>query len=141
NLLSGDDGNDFLSASIARNDVLGQSNAASGNNTLDGGVGNDTLLADYSSGNNLLNGGDGNDFLFVITALGNNTLDGGNGSDIIKGGNRSDTIRGGNGNDTLYGGDGTDTFAFNNYSEGVDRLYDFNATNELIQVSADNFGG
>ena len=42
---------------------------------------------------------------------------------------------------SLYGGTGIDTFAFTNYSEGLDRIYDFNATNELIQVSADNFGG
>ncbi len=141
NLLSGDDGNDFLSASIARNEGLGQSNAASGNNTLDGGVGNDTLFADYSTGNSLLNGGDGNDFLSAITALGNDTLDGGNGNDTIKGGNGNDILAGGNGNDSLYGGNGIDTFAFTNYSEGVDRVYDFNATNERIQVSADNFGG
>ncbi|MEH2363578.1 MAG: calcium-binding protein [Nostoc sp.] len=142
NLLFGNDGNDFLSASIATNDFLGQYfTASSGNNTLDGGAGNDTLLADYSPGNNLFNGGNGNDFLSAIVALGNNTLDGGNGNDTIKGGNGNDILAGGNGNDSLYGGTGIDTFAFNNYSEGVDKLYDFNATNELIQVSADNFSG
>ncbi|MHC5827391.1 MAG: calcium-binding protein, partial [Nostoc sp.] len=48
---------------------------------------------------------------------------------------------GGLGNDTLYGGAGTDTFVFKSYNEGIDRLYDFKATNELIQVSAAGFGG
>ncbi|MEH2369984.1 beta strand repeat-containing protein [Nostoc sp.] len=181
NLVSGDDGNDFLSASIASNDFLGQDFAASGNNTLDGGAGNDTLNINYSRGDNLLSGGNGNDslsasevfgnntlnggdgndylnidyskgknllsgdngndFLSAITALGNNTLDGGNGNDTIKGGNGNDYLTGGFGNDSLYGGDGTDTFSFNNYSEGVDRLYDFNAANEVIQVERDSFGG
>jgi Ca2+-binding RTX toxin-like protein len=132
NLLSGDDGNDYLSASIATNDFLGGAFAASGNNTLDGGAGNDTLRAEYSKGDNLLSGGDGNDTLIASGASGNNTLYGGNGNDILTGGK---------GNDTIYGGAGTDTFAFNSYNEGVDQLYDFNATNELIQVSASGFGG
>ncbi len=72
------------------------------------------------------------------------------------GSNGNDTLSGGYGynnysfyhelsdNDTLYGGDGTDTFFFhsiNNNEEGIDRVYDFNATNELIQVSAAGFGG
>ncbi|WP_229456015.1 hypothetical protein [Nostoc sp. CHAB 5715] len=50
-------------------------------------------------------------------------------------------MMGGNGNDTLYGGNGADTFAFNSYNEGVDSIYDFNANNEFIQVSAAGFGG
>ncbi|MHC5755194.1 MAG: beta strand repeat-containing protein [Nostoc sp.] len=181
NLVSGDDGNDFLSASIASNDFLGQDFAASGNNTLDGGAGNDTLNINYSRGDNLLSGGngndslsaseafgnntlnggdgndylnidyskgknllsgdDGNDFLSAINVLGNNTLDGGNGNDTIKGGNGNDYLTGGFGNDGLYGGDGTDTFAFKSYTEGVDRLYDFNATNEVIQILTAGFSG
>ncbi|MGF1939317.1 MAG: hypothetical protein RM347_034060 [Nostoc sp. ChiQUE02] len=90
------------------------------------------MIVDYSTGKNLLSGGDGNDTLSAYSALGNNTLDGGFGNDILTGGF---------GNDTLYGNNGTDTFAFNSFNQGVDRLYDFNATNELIQVSATGFGG
>ncbi|MGF2037061.1 MAG: hypothetical protein RMZ43_017380 [Nostoc sp. CmiVER01] len=33
------------------------------------------------------------------------------------------------------------TIAFNSFNEGIDRLYNFDATNELIQVSAAGFGG
>ena len=32
-------------------------------------------------------------------------------------------------------------FVYNSYNQGVDSIYDFNATNELIQVSAAGFGG
>ncbi|MCC5624115.1 calcium-binding protein [Nostoc sp. CHAB 5715] len=96
---------------------------------------NDSLSVAGSSGDNLLDGGDGNDdlstgdyfynpdpvSLILYTSSGNNTLNGGTG------------------NDTLIGGSGTDTFVFNSFNEGIDSLYDFNATNELIQVSAAGF--
>nr|WP_322686498.1 hypothetical protein [Nostoc sp. DedQUE07] len=40
-----------------------------------------------------------------------------------------------------YGNRGTDTFAFNSYDNfSVNTIYDFNAINELIQVSS-SFGG
>ena len=78
----------------------------------------------------------------IVGSKGNDTLNGGNaGNDTILGGAGNDILTGGNGNDILYGNGGTDTFAFNNYNEGVDIIYDFNATNELIQVSANDFGG
>ncbi|MEH2069961.1 MAG: calcium-binding protein [Nostoc sp.] len=133
NLLDGGDGNDTLFASGYKYDGVDQVyRRASGNNTLNGGAGDDVLNADYSSGKNLLFGGDGNDTLSASSALGNNTFYGGFGNDYLTGGF---------GNDTLYGGDGADIFTFNSFNEGVDSLYDFNATNELIQVSAAGFGG
>ncbi|MEH2199756.1 calcium-binding protein [Nostoc sp.] len=131
NLLSGGDGNDYLSASGTSLDYDSGAYAASGNNTLKGGGGNDSLNIDYSSGDNLLFGGDNNDLLSAIGALGN-ALDGGNGNDILIGGK---------GNDSLYGGNGNDAFVFNSYNQGIDTIYDFNATNELIQVLAAGFGG
>ncbi|BDI20179.1 hypothetical protein ANSO36C_59810 [Nostoc cf. commune SO-36] len=156
NLLSGDDGNDSLNISGGYSD-----SRSSGNNTLNGGAGDDTLSAGGSTGDNLLSGGDGNDSLDIsgnsnysydTRSSGKNTLNGGAGSDtlnasgstgenLLSGGDGNDILTGGNGNDSLYGGDGTDTFAFNSYNEGVDSIYDFNATNELIQVSATGFGG
>ncbi|MEH1789452.1 MAG: calcium-binding protein [Nostoc sp.] len=142
NLLNGGDGNDTLDISgyysyTPDNDPhefrdlsITYDSRSSGNNTLNGGAGNDYLNASGSTGNNLLNGGTGNDTL--IGGAGNDTLIGDTGNDILTGGN---------GNDTLYGGDGIDTFAFNSYHEGIDSIYDFNASNELIQVSATGFGG
>ncbi len=139
-----------------------------GNNTLNGGAGDDTLKASGSIGNNLLFGGDGNDYLDIFgfserpyfdsysdsTSYGDNLLDGGDGNDTLSasgalgnntlnGGNGDDILTGGNGNDRLYGGGGTDTFAFNSFNEGIDTIYDFNPTNELIRVSPGyyNFGG
>ena len=53
----------------------------------------------------------------------------------------NNTFNGGFGNDILTGDNGTDTFVFNSYNEGFDIIYEFNATNELIQVSAAGFGG
>ncbi|MEH2138967.1 hypothetical protein [Nostoc sp.] len=122
NILSGEDGNDFLDVEDSE-----------GYNTVNGGGGDDYLSAFFASGNNTLNGGAGNDSLNATSSTGDNFLFGGNGNDILTSGN---------GNDTLYGGDGTDTFAFNGYSEkGIATIYDFNAANELIQVSATYFGG
>ncbi|MEH1938662.1 MAG: calcium-binding protein [Nostoc sp.] len=164
NLLSGGDGNDTLFADGSlryyRKDLI-SADAISGNNTLNGGTGNDTLNVNFSTGDNLLSGGDGNDSLSasayfdnskVYAASGNNTLNGGAGNDtlsassstgdnLLSGDDGNDILTGGNGNDSLYGGNGIDTFAFNSYNQGVDRLNDFNATNEVIQVSATGFGG
>ncbi|MEH2067496.1 MAG: calcium-binding protein [Nostoc sp.] len=144
NLLSGGDGNDSLSISgyyeytpddnpyEPRNLSNTYDSRSSGNNTLSGGVGNDNLSASGSTGSNLLDGGDGNDTLIASNATGKNTL---------KGGNGNDTLTGGKSNDSLYGGGGIDTFVFNSFNEGVDRIFDFNTTNEVIRVSAAGFGG
>ncbi|PHM05985.1 calcium-binding protein [Nostoc sp. 'Peltigera malacea cyanobiont' DB3992] len=91
-----------------------------GNDTLSGNGGNDTII-----------GGAGNDSLSAGSAYsGNNLLSGDDGNDILTGGP---------GNDSLYGGTGTDTFVFDSYYGSVDTIYDFNATNDLIQVSAAGF--
>ncbi len=125
NLLDGGAGNDFLSISgyYQGNEYDYSDFRSSGKNTLNGGIGNDILNAEGSTGNNLLDGGDGNDVLTAINATGNNTF------------------KGGNGNDTLTGGSGIDTFVFNSFNEGIDRIINFNATNEVIRVSAAGFGG
>ncbi|MHC5717319.1 MAG: calcium-binding protein, partial [Nostoc sp.] len=160
NLLFGGDGNDFLNIS-GRNsseNASYQDNQSSGNNTLYGGIGNDTLTASGSIRNNLLFGGDGNDFLNISgssssseddfsqedsRSSGNNTLYGGIGNDTLtaSGSTGNNLLSGGDGNDYLTGGDGNDTFAFNSYKEGSDTLYNFNTTKDLIQVSANGFGG
>jgi Ca2+-binding RTX toxin-like protein len=167
NFLSGGDGNDYVDVSGSNEYTrAGADSRSTGKNTLQGGAGDDTLGASGSTGDNLLSGGDGNDYLDISGSIssfgsfyssdsrssGNNTLKGGAGDDTLRaggstgnnnldGGNGNDILTGGNGNDILIGEDGTDTFAFNSYNEGVDTIYDFNATNELIQVSATGFGG
>ncbi|RCJ16672.1 hypothetical protein A6S26_32870 [Nostoc sp. ATCC 43529] len=144
NLLSGGDGNDSLSIygyyeytpydnPYSPRDLSNTYDSrSSGKNTLSGGAGNDTLSAGGSIGNNLLDGGYGNDILTASNATGKNTL---------KGGNGNDTLSGGKGNDSLIGGSGIDRFVFNSLNEGVDKIYDFNTANEVIQVSAAGFGG
>ncbi|AFZ58820.1 Calx-beta domain-containing protein [Anabaena cylindrica] len=90
-----------------------------GNNTLNGGEGND-FLSVVEGENNTLNGGNGNDRLFVVEGN-NNTLNGDAGDDelyVIEG--SFNTLKGGIGNDflktssltgnnTLEGGEGHDT--------------------------------
>ncbi|MBD2535110.1 calcium-binding protein [Nostoc flagelliforme FACHB-838] len=95
-----------------------------------GSNGNDTIYGG-NGGNDTIIGGAGNDFL-TSGYLGNSTLDGGNGNDILYGGV---------GNNNLYGGAGSDTFTFYYYNQGVSSIYDFNASNELIEVQAATFGG
>ncbi|MEH1838338.1 MAG: calcium-binding protein [Nostoc sp.] len=77
----------------------------------------------------------------IVGTNGNDTLSGYGENDTIIGGAGNDILTGGYGNDSLYAGAGTDTFVFNSFNEGIDQLYDFNATNELIQVSATGFDG
>ena len=79
-------------------------------NTLYGGNGDDTLIA-LGDGNNLMygdemDGGTGNDLM--IAGNGQNTMYGGEGSDFIVAGDGNNSIRGGTGKDTIYAGSGND---------------------------------
>ncbi|WP_267868521.1 calcium-binding protein [Nostoc sp. CHAB 5836] len=86
-----------------------------------------------SNGNDTLSASAG--YYWIYGDNDNDTIDGGKGDDMLSGGH-------GDGNDSLIGGDGTDTFAFGyGFDQKIDTIYDFNATNELIQVSAYHFGG
>ncbi|MFN6528603.1 calcium-binding protein [Nostoc sp. ChiSLP03a] len=154
-LIVGSNGNDTLDAG---ND---------GNDTIDGGKGDDLLSVDFGNattgitttfnattnkgeitagrrlvsyqnieGLNIL-GSYNNDL--IVGNNGNDTLDGSSGNDTLKGGNGNDVLIGNSGNDSVYGGAGTDTFVFYTFSEGVERLYDFDATNELIKISTNGF--
>src|SRR5262249_54864642 len=107
-------------------------NGNSGDNLLVGTSGDDTGAASLAGnvGNDILVGGDGND-----------TLDGGAGDDLLLGGNGNDRLIGGPGNDILSGGAGGDTFRINGPSEGLDHIFDFNASEgDVIELLASAFG-
>ncbi|MEH2402986.1 calcium-binding protein [Nostoc sp.] len=132
-----------------------------GNDTIDGGIGNDLLsINNYhnstkkitSTFNATTNSGSITDGTNRISYKNIERLDisgtkyddlivGSNGDDTLDGGKGNDILIGGKGNDSLIGGSGTDTFAFNSFNQGIDRLDDFKATNDLIQVTAEGFGG
>ncbi|MDZ8108051.1 MAG: calcium-binding protein [Nostoc sp. DedQUE12a] len=144
NLIDGGDGNDIFSAV-----------GVTGNSTIDGGTGNDLLEINYF---NAASQGQGITSTFNATTKIGSISPGANQvsyknierlniigtyfyDDKIVGSNGNDTLAGSSGNDSLYGGAGSDTFAFNSFDEGSDRIYDFDTTNEVIQISAAGFGG
>jgi Ca2+-binding RTX toxin-like protein len=91
-----------------------------------------TNIGSITQGSNQLN------YKFIEQLYISGTAD----DDKIVGSNGNDTLSGGDGgNDILTGGNGNDTFAFNTINAFIDRIDDFNTTNELIQVSAAGFGG
>ena len=89
-----------------------------GEDTLDGGNGNDAILG--LAGDDTLTGGNGNDVLdgggdddTLTGGNGNDMLFGSVGNDTLMGGKGEDTLDGGAGDDLMVGGKGPDLFAFN----------------------------
>ena len=99
-------------------DILYAASPSSGN-TLNGGLGDDSL---YSGNNDNLYGGDGND-----------TLNGGSGDDYLYGRNGNDTLIGGAGIDYLEGGDGSDTYVFGR-GFGRDTIYNHDDSAERKDI-------
>ncbi len=137
---------------ITGNSVANEIYGGLGADSIYGGAGNDILdggtLTSYDSSNDKLYGQTGDDELWGGTGL--DYLDGGDGADLLWGWNGTDTLLGGSGNDDLYGGAGNDTltgqsgqdfFIFNNKTEGIDRITDFNVIDDAIAVSLAGFGG
>jgi Ca2+-binding RTX toxin-like protein len=81
----------------------------------------------------------GNDVIAVsgITRI----LSGRAGNDILTGSNLAETFIGGAGSDTITTGLGYDTVSFSLSTEGADMITDYNALDDIIQVSASGFGG
>ncbi len=113
---------------------------------LDGGAGNDTLLA--GRGDDTLVGGDGDDRLLGGTG-GNQLLFGGAGNDSLQSGDRDSTLDGGAGNDTLVanaakgaaielsGGTGADRFVITSLALDRDAtitLTDFNPAQDSLTL-------
>ncbi|MEM6812046.1 MAG: type I secretion C-terminal target domain-containing protein [Pseudomonadota bacterium] len=66
---------------------------------------------------------------------GHDILNGGAGNDLIFGQEGDDVITGGAGADTLYGGSGADTFDYNDMSERGDVIMDYNALEDVLDLS------
>ncbi|MEH2420563.1 MAG: calcium-binding protein [Nostoc sp.] len=170
--ISGTESNDNIVGSSGNDTIIGNYSfvvgyreletieVISGNDTIDGGKGEDLLIVHDGGGskgitstfNATTNSGsitDGTNRVSYknierLDIIGTNFDDlivGSNGDDTINGGSGNDILIGGKGNDSLIGGSGIDTFAFNSFNQGIDRLDDFNTTNELIRVTAAGFGG
>ncbi|NET74501.1 MAG: hypothetical protein F6K62_27460, partial [Sphaerospermopsis sp. SIO1G2] len=77
----------------------------------------------------------------IVGNGGINHLYGGGGNDYISGQGGDDTLIGGAGNDFLFGGDGRNTFRFLSSTDGIDRIGDFKAGTDTIQIVANGFEG
>ena len=104
------------------------------------GQGGDDTITATNSATRTYDGGADNDVLHGGSVADN--LIGGTGADTISGGGGNDTIVGGAGADSLTGGGGSDRFVFNNASEGIDTITDFDptaTTGDLFNVSSSGF--
>jgi Ca2+-binding RTX toxin-like protein len=152
--LSGLGGADILDGGAGRKDTADYSSSTAGvtvdlkAGTASGGdADGDTLIkienltgsdeADTLLGNairNILVGNDGSD-----------SLSGLGGNDVLRGGDGDDRLEGGNGNDNLTGGSGADTFVLaapsNSSDPSDDRIFDFVAGEDVIEIDAAAFGG
>ncbi|WOB45037.1 DUF4347 domain-containing protein [Thermoleptolyngbya oregonensis NK1-22] len=86
-------------------------------------LGGDDMVAG-DSGNDWLHGGNGND-----------TLNGGQGDDTLIGGAGDDVLIGRSGKDTLIGGRGRDTFQLAANKKGSNRIRDFKAAEDRIEIT------
>ncbi len=140
NILIGGLGNDTYIIDSLENIIVEKANGgsdtvkASLNYTLDNNIEKLTLTGKKDltgSGNNLNN---------IITGnTGKNTLKGEAGNDKLLGGGGNDTLIGGLGKDTLTGGAGADNFMFESSNQGLDRITDFNPTEDKIGIGAKGF--
>lgn len=142
--INGEDGDDARLAGDGGSDRV---SGGLGNDRIDGGDGDDILLKG-EEGTDSIHGGLGNDTLDggadKDTLYGDDNDDrvlGGNGNDRLLGGAGNDRLIGGTGNDVLLGGSGLDVFVFRNRTEGNDRIDDWVAADDQIEIDASAFGG
>jgi Ca2+-binding RTX toxin-like protein len=131
----GGQGNDWLRGGFKNDKIYGYSDSGSawGDDTIDGGSGNDVLTGSShgwpmiwgsagndtitgSGGHSYLSGGDGNDSItgkdgddYLWGGDGDDTLFGASGYDTLVGGDDDDLLQGGALGDSLYGGNGNDS--------------------------------
>ncbi|MDO8410086.1 MAG: calcium-binding protein, partial [Phenylobacterium sp.] len=155
--LVGSGGDDSLVGGAGDDQFL-YSAAANGFDAVNGGSGNDAILAvedgaviglrslngiEIISANGHMGvsvqGSSGNDLLDFsgVTLQGVSRIDGGGGADTLIGGNGDDTISGSGGADSLSGGDGDDRFVYLGSSSGSDRI-NGGAGNDAIFAEGDD---
>jgi Ca2+-binding RTX toxin-like protein len=139
-LLFGDSGYDILLGGDGNDTV----NGGDGNDLLRGDDGNDRLFGDADAdtlnggrGDDQLSGGDGADRL--LGGVGSDLLSGGDGDDRLFGGADADRLNGDAGSDFLTGGGGADTFIVDPNAGDVDRILDFFAAEDLLDLSGFGF--
>jgi Ca2+-binding RTX toxin-like protein len=161
NLLAGNGGADLLDGAEGNDSLDG----GTGNDTLTGGAGADVLkggegldVADYSTAGSGLhvslatpssNTGDaaGDTFQSIENLNGSlydDLLTGDGSANDLWGNAGNDTLDGAGGNDTLWGDRGSDVFAFSTSLDGVDnvdRIMEFDASEDMIQLKASIFAG
>lgn len=93
----------------------------------------DTTVWDLTQGLHLRNNDTGRQM--YGSALGD-WIEGGAGADTLRGFGGDDILTGRGGNDALYGGAGVDTFVFlaSDVGNGIDTLYDFSVTDDVIDL-------
>lgn len=151
--LEGNGGNDVLNLT-SDGEAFGQdgidilhANDFGAHSTLDGGAGNDTLIAGFNgeftliggAGNDLLVGGEWNARDSMLGGDGNDSLYGGGDNDILDGGAGADTLEGGPGNDSVFS-DADDTvidYVEPFFDNGVVRIFG-TEHDDRINVSIEN---
>ncbi|PSB57868.1 hypothetical protein C7B77_06835 [Chamaesiphon polymorphus CCALA 037] len=128
NRLYGGDGDDYLDTDFISTVKKGGDGS---DNTLDGGAGNDYLVA--GDGNDLFDGGEGNDELYGNS--GDDNLNGNSGNDSLYGGEGNDILKGSLGSDIIFGGTGKDTFVYNSIRDTGDIIKDFGVGEDKIVLT------
>ncbi|MEM1313021.1 MAG: fasciclin domain-containing protein [Pseudomonadota bacterium] len=144
-ILRGRRGDDVLSGGRGADAVLGGAgdddmSGGGGADLMIGGKGDDAMSgggrADKMHGNtgdDVMTGGAGADVL--AGGRGGDELSGGAGRDLLLGGRGDDTLDGGAGRDLMRGGSGDDVFVYGE-GGGRDRVADFAAGEDVLDVSS-----
>jgi Ca2+-binding RTX toxin-like protein len=166
NSLWGSDGHDSLKGGGGADNLYGQQgndilDGGSGADRMYGLTGNDTYYVDNASDAVIEYGGEGSDTVrasvsyvisdgedveFLTTTDDNGTapinLTGNESGNTVRGNNGNNIINGGHGNDELTGRGGMDWFLFDTPLDtmwNIDRITDFNVTDDTIRLDATIF--
>jgi RTX calcium-binding nonapeptide repeat (4 copies) len=135
--VNGGTGNDTIVGGAGPETLNGDSGndqifAGGGNNTVTDGTGNDLVDLTENSAPLAYTTGGGNDT--VLGSSFNDTLVGSSGSDRLEGRGGNDSLTGAAGNDTLLGQEGSDTAIWNN-GDGSDVIEGGSGDSDLVQAN------